>query len=161
MKVERQVCWSMAAVDLDFVCFYQQQKCAFLSPCHFVLFILLLLSQLCLWVSPFWWYFLCTWQFNPTIEVVTFHLCGWYMLGVYLVLAFTCLGHECQDFFSLCKEMHVCIDQDLSLFSHLKVLGNGARTHVSSKGKIPCTRGPGKGRTRAAACRKTASPALR
>ena len=33
----------------------------------------------------------------PTIEVVTFRLHGWCMLGVFLLLAFTCLGHECQD----------------------------------------------------------------
>ena len=37
--------------------------------------------------------------FNPTVEVVTFRLCGWCMLGVFLFLAFTRLGvrHECQD----------------------------------------------------------------
>ena len=45
---------------------------------------------------------------NPTKEVVTFHLCGWCMLGVFLLLAFTHLGHECQDILSLCNGMHVC-----------------------------------------------------
>ena len=38
--------------------------------------------------------------FNPTIEVVTLCLRGWYMLGVYLLPAFACLGHECQDLLS-------------------------------------------------------------
>ena len=39
--------------------------------------------------------------FNPTIEVVTFRLHGWCMLGVLLLLAFTHLGHECQNFLSM------------------------------------------------------------
>ena len=34
---------------------------------------------------------------NPTIEVVTFCLRGWCMLGVFLLLAFNRLGHEHQD----------------------------------------------------------------
>ena len=37
--------------------------------------------------------------FNSTIEVVTFRLHGWCMLGVFLLLAFTHLGHECQNLF--------------------------------------------------------------
>ena len=36
---------------------------------------------------------------NPTIEVVTFRLRGWCMLGVFLLPAFSSLGHECQDLF--------------------------------------------------------------
>ena len=35
--------------------------------------------------------------FNPTIEVATLRRHGWYMLGVFLLPAFTRLGHECQD----------------------------------------------------------------
>ena len=45
--------------------------------------------------------------FNPTIEVVTFCLCGWCMLGVFLLLAFTHLEYECQYLLSPCDEMHV------------------------------------------------------
>ena len=61
------------------------------------------------WVSPCWVRFLRMWLiFNPTIEVVTFHLRGWCMLGVFLLPAFTCLGHEHQDLLSLCDGMHVC-----------------------------------------------------
>ena len=41
--------------------------------------------------------------FNPTIEVVTFCLCGRCMLGMFLLPAFTPLGQECQDLLSLCK----------------------------------------------------------
>ena len=48
--------------------------------------------------------------FNPTIKVVTFRLRGWCVLGVFLLPAFTRLGHEHQDFLSPCDEMHVCTD---------------------------------------------------
>ena len=59
-------------------------------------FLLLLCSQLYLWCSPFWMRILrISSLFNQTIEVVTFCLCGWCMLGVLLLPAFTCLGHEC------------------------------------------------------------------
>ena len=39
---------------------------------------------------------------NQTIEVVTFRIRGWCMLGVFLLSAFTRLGHERQDLPSLC-----------------------------------------------------------
>ena len=48
--------------------------------------------------------------FNPTFKVVTFRLRGWCVLGVFLLLAFTRLGHERQDLLSPCDEMHVCTD---------------------------------------------------
>ena len=48
--------------------------------------------------------------FNPTIKVVTFHLRGWCVLGVFLLPAFTRLGHERRDLLSPCDEMHVCTD---------------------------------------------------
>ena len=67
--------------------------------------------QLYLWGSPLWVRFLGMWPFsNLTIEVVMFHLHGWSMLGVFLLPAFTCLGHECQDLLSPCDGMHVCTD---------------------------------------------------
>ena len=54
--------------------------------------------------------------------------------------------------------MHVC-RLDLGLYAHPKeFLGNGVRTHVNSKGKIPSTRGSEEGRTRAAASRRTSNP---
>ena len=62
------------------------------------------------WGSPFLVRF-CVCEFlNPTIEVVTFHLHGWCMLGVFLLPAFIRLGHEYQDLLSLCDGMHVCTD---------------------------------------------------
>ena len=48
--------------------------------------------------------------FNPTIELVTFRLRGWCMLGVFLLPAFIRLGHECLHLFSPCDGMHVCAD---------------------------------------------------
>ena len=73
--------------------------------------ILLLRSHLYLWGSPFLARFLCMWPFlNPTIKVVPFHLCGWCMLGAFFFPAFTRLGYECQNLWSLCNVMHVCRD---------------------------------------------------
>ena len=46
----------------------------------------------------------------PTVEIVTFRLRGWRMLGVFLLLAFTRLGHECQDLLRPCDGMHVYTD---------------------------------------------------
>ena len=76
--------------------------------------------------------------FNPTIEVVTFRLCGWCMLDVFLLPAFTCLGHERQDLLSPCKGMHVCTDQT-SVYTLIwkNFLGNGGRTHVNSAETSP------------------------
>ena len=73
--------------------------------------LLLLRSWLDLWSSPFWVTFLCMWPFfNPTNEVVTFCLCGWCMLGAFLLPAFTCLGHECEDLLRPYDGMHVSTD---------------------------------------------------
>ena len=44
---------------------------------------------------------------NPTIEVVAFRLHRWCMLGVFLLLVFTCLGHESQDLLGPCSGMHI------------------------------------------------------
>ena len=62
------------------------------------------------WIHHFGWALRMWPFFNPTIEIVTFHRHGWCMLRVFLLLAFTHLGHECQDFLSLCNGMHVCTD---------------------------------------------------
>ena len=67
------------------------------------------------------------------------------MLGVCLSLAFICLGCECQDLLSPCDGMHVCTDL-ISVYTLIrKLLGNGVRTHVNSKGKIPFTGGSNEG----------------
>ena len=68
------------------------------------------------WGSPFWgvWGeggFLRIWPlFNPAIEVITFSLRRWCTPGVFLLLAFTCLGHGCQDLLSPCNVIHAFTD---------------------------------------------------
>ena len=120
--------------------------------CVYKCYVLLLHSQLYLLGLPFWVRFLRMWLFfNPTIEVVTFSLRGWCMLGV-LLTAFTHLGCLfrliCQNpswmwisgsFESM--RWNACVLRlDLSLYCHLKEFwGNGVGTHVHSKGKIPPT----------------------
>ena len=78
--------------------------------------------------------------FNPTIEVVTFRLRGWCMLGVFFVASI----HRPWTWMSGSFESvwwNACVHRlDLSLYSHPKEFGeNGIRTHVNSKGKIPST----------------------
>ena len=51
--------------------------------------------------------------FNPAINVDIFCLHGWCVLSVFLLLAFTHLGHERQDLLSPCHGMHVCTDETL------------------------------------------------
>ena len=117
-------------------------------------------SQLYLRASPFFMKFLHIWLFfNPTIEVVTFRLCGWWMLGVFLLPAFTRLEHECQDLFES-VQWNACVHrQDLGLYSHPKYfLGNGVRTHVNAKGIIPSTEGSEQGWASDAASCRTVSP---
>ena len=61
----------------------------------------------------FWWDFcLCDCFFfcNPALEVVTFRFHGWCIHGGFLLLVFTCPGHECQDLLSSCDGMHVFTD---------------------------------------------------
>ena len=84
---------------------------------YYVTRILLLHSQLYFW--PGFIHFGCDFLvcdrlvffFNPTIEVVTFRLHGWCMLVMFLLPAFTGLGHECQDLLSPCHGMRVCTDK--------------------------------------------------
>ena len=71
----------------------------FLFVCLFVLFVCFFyVPQLCLWGSPLLGeIFAYVTVFNPTIKVVTFRLRGWCVLGVFLLPAFTRLGHERQE----------------------------------------------------------------
>ena len=81
----------------------------------------------------FGWDFCVCDRFNPTTEVAGFRLHGWCTL----LLAFTCLVHECQDLLSLSVWWNACVQKlDLGLYSYPKEFwGNGVRTHVNSKGK--------------------------
>ena len=69
------------------------------------------------------------------------------MLGVFLLPAFTRLGHERQALLSPRDGTHVCTD--LGLYFHPKeFLGSGVGTHVYSKGKILSIGGIEEDRTR-------------
>ena len=95
--------------------------------------------------------------FDPTIAVVTFCLYGWGMLGVFFFLAFTQRDMNVRSFEPV--RWNACVHRlDLGLYSHPKVLGNGVRTHVNSKGKVPSTRRSEEARTYATASHTTASP---
>ena len=99
--------------------------------------------------------------FNPTIEIVTFRLRGWCMLGVFLLPAFTSLEHGCQDLLSRCDLMRVCTAIPRFILSSQRVLGgNGVRTHVNSKEESPPLEkfSPEEDRTHDAASSTTASP---
>ena len=69
--------------------------------CFVLLFAFCLRLLVCLFVCLF-----C----NPIVEVVTFRLRGWCMLGVFSLPAFTHLGYECQDLLNPCDGMHACTD---------------------------------------------------
>ena len=70
--------------------------------------------QLYLWGSPLLGevFAYVTVFFNPTIKVVTFRLRGWCVLGVFLLPAFTRLGHERQDLLSPCDEMRFILSSE-------------------------------------------------
>ena len=57
---------------------------------------------------------------------------------MFVLLALTHLGHECQDLLSLCDGMHVGTDETSVYTLIRKSFGeNEVRTHVNSKGKSP------------------------
>ena len=100
---------------------------------------------------------------NPTIEVFTFHLHGWCMLGVFLLLVFTRLGHGCQDLLSPCDGMHVCTDKTLVFTLIRRVfLEMESEPMVNFQGNPPppppSTWSSEEDRTHNAALRRTASP---
>ena len=94
--------------------------------------------------------------FDPTIEVVTFRLRGWYILGVFLLPAFTRLGHEYQDLLSMCSKMLVCDAQTRPQFILLSE--SFWEMESESKGKVPSTRSTEEDQTHDAASHRIASP---
>ena len=86
--------------------------------------LLLLLSQLYLWRLPFGVRFLLSDRlFNPAIEVVTFRLRGWCMLGVFLLPAFTRLAYECRDLWVRAMECMSAQTRPRFLLSSERILG--------------------------------------
>ena len=73
----------------------------------------------------------------PIVEAVAFRLRGLCTLGTFLLPTFTRLGHECQDRLSPMRWNAYAHKLDPGLYSHPKEFwGNGARTHVNSKGIV-------------------------
>ena len=137
---------------------FQHTECA----CFLLLFFCFCVPQLYLWASPFWVRFLRMWPFfNPTIEVVTFHLHGWCMLGVFLLPAFIHLGHECQDLLSPCDGMHVCTDKT-SVYTFIRKSLEGMESQPKlnprEKSPLPEKFSPEEDQTHDAASSRTASP---
>ena len=78
--------------------------CFTVTPFHCVILLLLLcFPARSLGFTIFSEIFVYLTVFNPTIEVVTFCLSGWCILGVFLLLAFIRLRHEHEDLLSPCK----------------------------------------------------------
>ena len=65
------------------------------------------------------------------------------MVKIFLVRAMECMCTQSRPQFILSSE---------------RFLGNGMRTHVNSKGKLPSTGGSDEGQTRDVVSRRTASP---
>ena len=124
-----------------------------------VFFFVCIPSYIC-GVHQFGWDLLCMGSFiNPTMEVVTFRLCGWCMLDLFFV---ACI-HPSRTWMSGSFESvwwNASVHRlDLGLYSHPKEFkGNRARNHINSKEKIPSNRGSEEDQTHDAASHRTASP---
>ena len=81
------------------------------------------------------------------------------MLGVFLLPAFTLLGHECQDLLSPCDGMRVCTDWTSVYTVIRKSLRERGQNLCELQGeKSPLPEGSEEGQTRDAASRRIASP---
>ena len=86
----------------------------------------------------FVWLVLLLLFFNPTVEAVTFRLHGCCILGVFLLPAFTRLGHECQDLSSPCDGMHVCTDYaSVYTLTRKSFRGMGSEPMLTPREKSP------------------------
>ena len=81
------------------------------------------------------------------------------MLGVF-VAGIDPLGHKCQELLRHALERTCAKTSPRFILSSQRVLGNGVRTRINFKAKIPSTGGSEEGRTGDAASRRTASPTL-
>ena len=72
--------------------------------------------------------------FYLTIQIATFCLCGWCVLGVFIAGIHP--SGKYQDLFESMR-WNACVHRlDLSLHSHRTVLENGVRNRVNSNGKM-------------------------
>ena len=89
-------------------------------------------SEIFVYVTVFCLFFL-----NSTIEVVTFCICGWCMLGVFFFAASIQLTHEWQDHLSPCMEC-MCAQTRPRLCSHPKSFGGmEVETVLTPMQKLP------------------------
>ena len=83
------------------------------------------------------------------------------LLSVFLLLAFTRLGHECQDLLSSCDRMHVCTDQT-SVYTLTRERFRGMESEPMltprEKSPLPEKSSSEEDRTHDAASHRTASP---
>ena len=132
--------------------------------CHLLFLLLLrsnLESKLYVWGSPFWVSLCVSDLFFQKSNHRGSHILSLWMVHVrcvFLLPAFTCLGHECQYLWVRVRECMCAQRRPWFTLSSKRVFGNEVRTHINSKGKIPCTRGSEEGRTHDAASRRTVSP---
>ena len=99
--------------------------------------------------------------FNPTIEVVTFHLRGWCMLIVFLVAGIHQTRTSMSGSFESMWWNAIVHRLDVDSYFHLKEFwGNGVKTHVNSSKKSPLPEkfSPEEDQTHDAAASRTASP---
>ena len=139
-----------------------QHGCTFMSNCNMNIRFMRASSSSSsyLWGSLRWVRFLRMWSFSsPAIEVVTFCLHRWCMLGVFLLLTIVCLGHECQHLWSPCDGMRVCTDQDSVYTLIRKCFGGGMESEpmLTPREKSPLPEAQRRIEATATSCR-TASP---
>ena len=89
-------------------------------------------------VHHFWVRFLRMWLFfNPTFKVVTFLLRGWCVLGVFLLPAFTRLGHERQDLWVRAMKCMCAQTRPRFILSSERVFGGMEFEPMLTTGKCP------------------------
>ena len=84
--------------------------------------------------------------------------CGWCMLSVFLLPAFTRLGHECQDLLSLCDGMHVCTTVYTLIRKSFGGMESEPMLSPTEKSTLPEDFSSEEDGTRDAASSRTASP---
>ena len=103
---------------------------------------LLCISSYISGVHHCWVRFLCVWQFFLQSNQRCSHILSSCMQGVFLLLAFTYLGHEYQDLSSLWDGMHVCTDYT-SVYSLIrKSFREWSQNPCSLQGKNPLYQKP-------------------
>ena len=83
---------------------------------------------------------------------------GWCMLGVCVFFAGIYLSRTWMSGSFESVHWNACVHRLDRLHSHPKEWGNGVRTHVNSKGKIPSTEGSKEDQTHNTVSRRTANP---